>query len=76
MSDNHFPGTIIVRFVYSLCAFLIGFLGLYPGLTENAVTEVLDNTLRAAGLDPFFDIVLFGESVREEFWRLISTHPI
>lgn len=35
---------------------------MYPGLTENEVMEVLDNTLRAAGLEPFFDIVLFGKS--------------
>jgi Xaa-Pro aminopeptidase len=34
---------------------------IYAGLTENEVMEVLDNTLRAAGLDPFFDIVLFDE---------------
>ena len=34
---------------------------LYPGLTEYDVTRVLDNTLRAAGLNPFFDIVLFDE---------------
>jgi Xaa-Pro aminopeptidase len=34
---------------------------MYPGLTENQVMEVLDNTLRAAGMEPFFDIVLFGE---------------
>jgi Xaa-Pro aminopeptidase len=33
---------------------------LYAGLTENEVMEVLDNTLRAAGMEPFFDIVLFG----------------
>ena len=33
---------------------------MYPGLTENEVMEVLDNTLRVAGLEPFFDIVLFG----------------
>lgn len=32
-----------------------------PGLTEDDVQSVLDNTLRAAGLDPFFDIVLFDE---------------
>jgi Xaa-Pro aminopeptidase len=30
-------------------------------LTENDVMQVLDNTIRAAGLDPFFDIVLFDE---------------
>lgn len=36
---------------------------MYPGLTENEVTEVLDNTLRAAGFEPFFDIVLFGKSL-------------
>lgn len=35
---------------------------LYPNVTENHVSEVLDNTLRAAGLQPFFDIVEFGES--------------
>jgi Xaa-Pro aminopeptidase len=33
---------------------------MYPGLTENEVMEVLDNTLKAAGMEPFFDIVLFG----------------
>lgn len=33
---------------------------MYVGLTENDVMEVLDNTLRAAGMEPFFDIVLFG----------------
>jgi hypothetical protein len=33
---------------------------MYAGLTENDVAEVLDNTLRAAGFEPFFDIVLFG----------------
>ncbi|KAF2657388.1 peptidase M24 [Lophiostoma macrostomum CBS 122681] len=33
---------------------------LYPGVTENEVASVLDNTMRAAGLDPFFDIVEFG----------------
>lgn len=39
------------------------FLGLYAGLTENEIAEVLDNTLLSAGLDPFFDIVLFGKLV-------------
>jgi Xaa-Pro aminopeptidase len=33
---------------------------MYASLTENDIIEVLDNTLRAAGLEPFFDIVLFG----------------
>jgi Xaa-Pro aminopeptidase len=35
---------------------------LYEGVTENDVAEVLDDTMRAAGLDPFFDIVEFGKS--------------
>lgn len=35
---------------------------LYPGVTENQVKLLLDDTLRAAGLDPFFDIVEFGKS--------------
>ncbi|KAK0101455.1 hypothetical protein ONS95_006627 [Cadophora gregata] len=35
---------------------------MYPGLTENEVMQVLDNTLRAAGMEPFFDIVLFDEN--------------
>ncbi|KAL2221714.1 peptidase M24, structural domain-containing protein [Thermoascus aurantiacus ATCC 26904] len=35
---------------------------LYPGLTENQIAEVLDNTLRAARMEPFFDIVLFDEN--------------
>ena len=34
---------------------------LIPGLTEDDVMAVLDNTMRSAGLDPFFDIVLFDE---------------
>ncbi|KAK5126548.1 hypothetical protein LTR85_009482 [Meristemomyces frigidus] len=34
---------------------------LTPGLTEDEVMLVLDNTMRTAGLDPFFDIVLFDE---------------
>lgn len=35
---------------------------LYPGVTENEVAEVLDDTMRAGGMDPFFDIVEFGKS--------------
>lgn len=35
---------------------------MYRGITENEVMDVLDNTLRAAGMEPFFDIVLFGTS--------------
>jgi Xaa-Pro aminopeptidase len=35
---------------------------MYTGVTENEVRDVLDNTLEAAGLTPFFDIVEFGES--------------
>ncbi|GAD95216.1 xaa-pro dipeptidase, putative [Paecilomyces variotii No. 5] len=35
---------------------------LYPGLTENQIMEVLDNTIRAAEMEPFFDIVLFDEN--------------
>ncbi|KAF1938271.1 peptidase M24 [Clathrospora elynae] len=35
---------------------------LYPGVTENEVAAVLDDTMRAAGLDPFFDLVEFGKS--------------
>ncbi|KAJ5311895.1 hypothetical protein PENANT_c022G08558 [Penicillium antarcticum] len=35
---------------------------LYPGLTENDIAVALDNTLRVAGLEPFFDIVLFDEN--------------
>ncbi|PWY67940.1 Creatinase/aminopeptidase [Aspergillus heteromorphus CBS 117.55] len=37
-------------------------VGLYPGLTENEIATVLDNTLRSAGMEPFFDIVLFDEN--------------
>jgi Xaa-Pro aminopeptidase len=36
---------------------------MYPGLTESDVMGVLDNTLSVAGLEPFFDIVLFGEII-------------
>ncbi|KAJ6043036.1 uncharacterized protein N7446_001232 [Penicillium canescens] len=35
---------------------------LYPGLTETEIAVALDNALRAAGLEPFFDIVLFDEN--------------
>ncbi|OGE47724.1 hypothetical protein PENARI_c038G08764 [Penicillium arizonense] len=35
---------------------------LYPGLTETDIAVALDNALRAAGLEPFFDIVLFDEN--------------
>ncbi|KAJ6160311.1 hypothetical protein N7470_003707, partial [Penicillium chermesinum] len=35
---------------------------LYPGLTETQIANALDDALRAAGLDPFFDIVLFDEN--------------
>lgn len=33
-----------------------------PGLTEDDVMSVLDNTMRSAGMEPFFDIVLFDEN--------------
>lgn len=33
-----------------------------PGLSEDDVMVVLDNTMRSAGLEPFFDIVLFDEN--------------
>lgn len=32
-----------------------------PGLSEDDVMYVLDNTMRSAGMEPFFDIVLFDE---------------
>ncbi|KAJ5994712.1 hypothetical protein N7481_001689 [Penicillium waksmanii] len=35
---------------------------LYPGLTENQIAAALDDALRAAGMEPFFDIVLFDEN--------------
>ncbi|KAJ4402799.1 hypothetical protein N0V91_007020 [Didymella pomorum] len=35
---------------------------LYEQVTENEVAEVLDDTMRAAGMEPFFDIVEFGMS--------------
>ncbi|PMD34204.1 Creatinase/aminopeptidase [Hyaloscypha variabilis F] len=35
---------------------------MYLGLREDEVKGVLDNTLRAGGLEPFFDIVLFDEN--------------
>lgn len=34
-----------------------------PGLTENEVMAGLDSTMRAGGMDPFFDIVLFGKPI-------------
>ncbi len=39
---------------------LRGFL--YLGLREEEVREVLENTLRAGGSEPFFETVLFGTS--------------
>lgn len=35
---------------------------LYPGLTETEIAQALDNSLRSAGLEPSFDIVLFDEN--------------
>ncbi|PYH47084.1 Creatinase/aminopeptidase [Aspergillus saccharolyticus JOP 1030-1] len=35
---------------------------LLPGLTESDIAHVLDKTLLSAGLEPFFDIVLFDEN--------------
>lgn len=35
---------------------------LIPGLREDDVAQVLDNTLRFAGLEPFFDVVLFDDN--------------
>ncbi|KAI8941039.1 hypothetical protein NX059_002283 [Plenodomus lindquistii] len=37
-------------------------LCLYLGVTESEVATVLDKTLSAAGLQPFFDLVEFGKS--------------
>ncbi|APA10923.1 hypothetical protein SS1G_03392 [Sclerotinia sclerotiorum 1980 UF-70] len=33
-----------------------------PGLSENEVMASLDSTMRAGGMEPFFDIVLFDEN--------------
>ncbi|KAJ8068970.1 hypothetical protein OCU04_002649 [Sclerotinia nivalis] len=33
-----------------------------PGLSENEVMASLDSTMRAGGIEPFFDIVLFDEN--------------
>lgn len=44
---------------FKYCSNLLA--GLYPGLTETKIQNVLDNTLRAVGLEQFFDIVLFGK---------------
>jgi Xaa-Pro aminopeptidase len=35
---------------------------LEPGLTENQVVQILDNTLKTIGFDLFFDIVLFDSN--------------
>ncbi|KAJ5725003.1 uncharacterized protein N7483_006360 [Penicillium malachiteum] len=35
---------------------------LVPGLTENEIASALDDAIRAAGMEPFFDIVLFDEN--------------
>ena len=37
-------------------------LCLYQDVRENVVAKVLDDTMRAAGLEPFFNIVEFGKS--------------
>jgi Xaa-Pro aminopeptidase len=51
---------------------------LYPGVTENQVQIVLDETLRVGGLESFFDIVLFGKSVAEHLridpWLQMSNY--
>ena len=43
---------------------------LIAGLTEDEVAEGLDGALRAAGLEPFFDIVLFGMYNALRSWRV------
>lgn len=35
--------------------------GLVPGVTEDEVTKILDNTMESIGFESFFDIVLFEE---------------
>jgi hypothetical protein len=51
---------------------------MYPGLREVEVAGVLDETLRAGGLEPFFDIVLFGMSSPStlSITHLPPFHPI
>lgn len=34
----------------------------YDGVSELEFSQVLDDTMRSAGLEPFFDLVLFGEN--------------
>ncbi|EPE28425.1 Creatinase/aminopeptidase [Glarea lozoyensis ATCC 20868] len=46
---------------------------MYPSLTEDQVMEVLDNTLRVAGMDPFFDIVLFNEDARNSYGETVGS---
>lgn len=41
---------------------LIDQTGLVPGLTENEVTEILNNALLSIGFSLFFNIVLFDEN--------------
>ena len=38
------------------------YLGLVPGLTENEVATILDNSLLSIGFSLFFTIVLFEEN--------------
>jgi Xaa-Pro aminopeptidase len=45
-------------------------LCMYPRLTESEVMDALDNTLRAAGLEPFFDIVLFGKRCTTNLFQI------
>jgi hypothetical protein len=47
---------------------------MYLGLMENEVMEILDNTLRAAGVGPFFDVVIFG-TVGLRNWEWLSADP-
>jgi Xaa-Pro aminopeptidase len=52
---------------------------MYPGLREVEVKGVLDETLMAGGLEPFFDIVLFGKYYMIPFVLtsyLFASHPI
>lgn len=48
--------------------------GLYPGLTENDIAVALDNALRAVGMEPFFDIVLFGLFLHSSFFTLLHSN--
>jgi Xaa-Pro aminopeptidase len=49
---------------------------LVPGLTEDEIRGILDNTLLSVGFSPFFDLVLFEENAALPHGGFITGHKV